>query len=534
MIRAIRPAAMAQDDAAMVAGWNISPNHAYTLLLTPGASACGVLLFDAEMTTLIASGAALVGTAQPCVLVPQSGAVGMVDADLGWHLLVTTTGTESQRTIRIGPAVDLPDEIHPIYAEDDLAVVRARSVIDDAAHYIDDLSVSCPLGLGAGLGDVASVPVDGAAVVGQVENITWTGTPNGAAEVAVIRRHVAIAPESHVDPVPITPPTVADDEAETNAKTAVSGNVLTNDETGLAIVAVNGLSANIGASVTGSNGGVFTISSAGVWTFDPAGDFDLLDGAETAETSVTYHASDGVGEAGATLTVTVNAVADPLWTPSQITGAQQFDASGSHVSFGTIPYVSSVADTLGGSNTLAQPIGTKQPQLISNQYNTLPTLRFDGNDDFVDLSTAIPAGYNIFMVRKTITYDGTYGVVIGKTDSNAGMNSNGSGDYLYGVSFSNVFKNGAVSSVTTWPTVNTKHFVNLTLFSFTANQTLRRIGAREDGSQANHGDVCEIIITPSLLDATARQKLEGYLAHKWGLAANLPSGHPYKSSPPTL
>ena len=28
-------------------------------------------------------------------------------------------------------------------------------------------------------------------------------------------------------------------------------------------------------------------------------------------------------------------------------------------------------------------------------------------------------------------------------------------------------------------------------------------------------------------------KVEGYLAHKWGLTANLPSGHPYKTSMPT-
>ena len=29
-----------------------------------------------------------------------------------------------------------------------------------------------------------------------------------------------------------------------------------------------------------------------------------------------------------------------------------------------------------------------------------------------------------------------------------------------------------------------------------------------------------------------REKVEGYLAHKWGLTANLPSGHPYKNSAP--
>lgn len=303
MIRAIRPAAMAQDDAAMISGWNISPNVAYVILLTPGSSACGVLLFDAEMTTLIASGAALVGTAQPCVLVQQSGAVELVDVDLGWHLLITTNGTESQRTIRIGPAVDLPDEIHPIYGDDDLAVVRATAGIDGAAHYIDDVIVSCPLGLGAGLGSVLSVPVDGVAVVGQTESIVWTGTPNGATEAAVIRRHVAIAPAAHVDPVPLA---VVDDVGTATHLVGTSGNVLTNDAVGLTVTAINGLSGDVGIAVDGSNGGKFTINADGTWMFSPDGDFTLLSGAETANTSITYHASDGTAEAMATLTVTVS------------------------------------------------------------------------------------------------------------------------------------------------------------------------------------------------------------------------------------
>jgi hypothetical protein len=33
------------------------------------------------------------------------------------------------------------------------------------------------------------------------------------------------------------------------------------------------------------------------------------------------------------------------------------------------------------------------------------------------------------------------------------------------------------------------------------------------------------------LDAETQQKIEGYLAHKWDLVAELPSNHPYKSSP---
>jgi VCBS repeat-containing protein len=303
MIRAHRVTATAQDDASLVTGWNIAPNVGYSVTLLPGAVSCGVLLYD-EGGVLVASGAALAGTDQPCVLLPQGGyALGMVDADQGWHMMLTTIGTESQRTIRISPAVDLPDEIHPIYGDDDLALVRATAGIDASSHYIDDVTVSCPLGLGAGLGDIASVPVDGAPVVGQVESITWTGTPNGVSEQVVIRRHVAIAPEAFVEPVL---PTVADDTGTATHLVGTSGNVLTNDDSGLSVMAVNGLTGNVGIAVDGSNGGSFVLDSDGSWTFDPDGDFDLLSGSETANTSVTYHASDGAAEAMATLTVTVN------------------------------------------------------------------------------------------------------------------------------------------------------------------------------------------------------------------------------------
>lgn len=304
MIRAIRPNAMAQDDASMISGWNIAPNVEYFLRLLPSSVSCGVFLYAADGATLIASGAALAGTGQPCILIPQTGqTVEMVDADLGWHLLLTTTGTESQRTIRLGPAVDLPDEIHPVYGEDGLAMVRATAAIDTAAHYIDDITVTCPLGLGAGLGNVVSVQVDGATVVGQVESITWAATPDGTTEQAVIRRHVAIAPDAFVE---VTPPTVADDSGTATHLAGASGNVLTNDATGLTVVAVAGLSSNVGATVDGDNGGTFTINANGSWTFDPDGDFALLEDSETADTSITYHASDGTAEAMATLTVTVS------------------------------------------------------------------------------------------------------------------------------------------------------------------------------------------------------------------------------------
>lgn len=46
------------------------------------------------------------------------------------------------------------------------------------------------------------------------------------------------------------------------------------------------------------------------------------------------------------------------------------------------------------------------------------------------------------------------------------------------------------------------------------------------------GDIGEVLILSTALSSTNRQKLEGYLAWKWGIQGNLPAGHPYKSAAP--
>lgn len=48
------------------------------------------------------------------------------------------------------------------------------------------------------------------------------------------------------------------------------------------------------------------------------------------------------------------------------------------------------------------------------------------------------------------------------------------------------------------------------------------------------GRISEIVMSAVPWGTTDRQRLEGYLAHKWGLESNLPAGHPYKTTPPTV
>lgn len=57
------------------------------------------------------------------------------------------------------------------------------------------------------------------------------------------------------------------------------------------------------------------------------------------------------------------------------------------------------------------------------------------------------------------------------------------------------------------------------------------IGGNFGEDQGVEGYIAEVV---SFADNTQQERIEGYLAWKWGLVANLPAGHPYKNSPPLI
>lgn len=57
---------------------------------------------------------------------------------------------------------------------------------------------------------------------------------------------------------------------------------------------------------------------------------------------------------------------------------------------------------------------------------------------------------------------------------------------------------------------------------------------RSNGGRGWWGPIGEMVTTSTRWTTDERQKLEGYLAWKWGVEANLPVGHPYKNAAPTV
>ena len=61
-----------------------------------------------------------------------------------------------------------------------------------------------------------------------------------------------------------------------------------------------------------------------------------------------------------------------------------------------------------------------------------------------------------------------------------------------------------------------------------------RIALNFGSAQYFQGDIAEIVVISGDVTAATRQKVEGFMAWKWGFAQFLPVGHPYESTPPQV
>lgn len=212
-----------------------------------------------------------------------------------------------------------------------------------------------------------------------------------------------------------------------------------------------------------------------------------------------------------------------------------------------------------GTYTATQATVSKRPTVTTNQLNGNPVVTFDGTDDYLSIASDIfdpTLSTTIFAVMRESGATGTAatlfrrspGVAFGVNPStntvgrlvNTGSGAIGSwnpqGSTPYsegqwtiagmraGIAFGNLvgYKDGVSDTPTALPA-----------FGLPA-ETSTTIGSLEGTSEFFKGDIAEIIIYNTELEDTERQRVEGYLAHKYGLTANLPADHPYKVDPPRV
>jgi hypothetical protein len=246
---------------------------------------------------------------------------------------------------------------------------------------------------------------------------------------------------------------------------------------------------------------------------------------------------------------------ETVWNPSMISTALWLDAADASTITQSSGAVSQWNDKSGNGRHVSQSTSAKRPTVASAELNGKDIIRFDptGSPDRLATASALYTTASL----------GIYAVTANR---NASGESAWAGQYLAGIAGRTLFYQNGISTrsaaiftgangIVFLGTANTNFHlfgydingVNAELFyeavsrgtaSNLPNQIANTPFALGDMSHDSVNivaalDAAEIVCLSAPASTLNRQKLEGYLAHKWGLTANLPSDHPYKTVGPT-
>ena len=258
-----------------------------------------------------------------------------------------------------------------------------------------------------------------------------------------------------------------------------------------------------------------------------------------ALTDLSGNAWTGIGDTSTWSFTTV----DPstLWTPASIGVFAWWDAADATTITVTGSGVSTWADKSGNARDATQGNDSQRPLTGGRTISGLNALEFDNdglNFTTFDLMVNNKEAYAVFHQddaqdmtilggggnsQMTVLASGKMRLWKGANPYNGDAQSSAFalatdhvGGWLANSDFKRFSVNGTLETTGNTPTGN--------------NMDVQQIG-RQQYANAD-GLIGEIVVTNGTLSTDDRQKMEGYLAHKWGTVDSLPGDHPYKASPP--
>lgn len=250
------------------------------------------------------------------------------------------------------------------------------------------------------------------------------------------------------------------------------------------------------------------------------------------------------------------------WTPIEITSDIWFDPSDSLTVTESSNSVTNLSDKSGNNYHLSSPVG-KNPSYLTSTINGLNVLTYS-DTSVLEISPSNfsldPEIYVAFVGKVNATNISCHlfdshsdqtnppqsflARVFGSTNQQMQIEtrnvpeSDGAGSESFAVT-GNFGNNPFIVTIAHAGDILDGSFARVDGGSFEENFTLGVEGFHglTLGNWVNHtlgfrGDIGEVLILNSIPDTTTQHKIEGYLAHKWGLIAKLPVTHPYKTSGP--
>jgi hypothetical protein len=234
------------------------------------------------------------------------------------------------------------------------------------------------------------------------------------------------------------------------------------------------------------------------------------------------------------------AVSGPLWTPADITTQLWLDAADATTVTVVSGAVSQWNDKSGNGRNATQGSSSLRPLLAAASVNGLDSITFN----------ALTSGGHSIATSYNLSASNTYMICFAGGNSvtaNSRLISSGTKTALISVTRTSntVYANGPILNGA-WASNDTTNVGALVApasgnFQFwgngtditNANRAVESWGTVGMGQvEPAAGRVCELVVALTS-SSTTRELLEGYLAHKWGFASNLPAGHPYKTNAPT-
>lgn len=241
-----------------------------------------------------------------------------------------------------------------------------------------------------------------------------------------------------------------------------------------------------------------------------------------------------------------------LWTPARITTELWLDASDSSTLTLVSGGVSQWNDKSGNARHATQSDASKRPTVSSAAQNGLDVVLFDGSNDTLALPNITQSfGQSVFAVVDTTSIGTDFRNLLNRYAPSSPYppalyvgGANTGGNAYKPVLFWGTSGQGLVVYPTTLQTAYVVEFrmasdsAGITTDGGTETSVSHSFTALTywtsiclDIAQQANIKLCELIIANGI-DSSTRDKLFGYLNHKWGLASRLPGGHPYKSAAP--
>lgn len=206
--------------------------------------------------------------------------------------------------------------------------------------------------------------------------------------------------------------------------------------------------------------------------------------------------------------------------------------------------VSAWSDISGNSHN-ATASGTAEPTYTTNVLNGLPGVSFNGSSNVMKTSPfALSQPMTAFVVGKMLTNaeanrywidDLTGNSLAMSSPSSTNFSVTGTTNHTIGQTVSDTADFAVMGGLWNGTSLSLSDY-NGTLVTgdlgtgAASGLTLGDYGA--GGPYYGYGYINEVFVYSGAPTTAQRQLLEGYLAWKWGLQANLPSGHPWQTCQP--